>query len=234
MNHPTDREPERRRIRGVRASRERLTHALARAGLRTQAALAEHIADIEGLDTAPRHLVNRVFRELPVDLLSLERIARALDVPAHTLYLTQFRIDGAGSSPPVVDVPPDQGAMRMTPPPFRWWPFVLAGVVGGVLATSLAWSLWAATPFGCGGRAWVRPPHTEHGRLGIVIGRFGHNDGNMGQLYLAATLGNARMFVKEAALAQMPPTEPLLQQYRDLIVRQYGPGGSIDAQPGPD
>lgn len=76
------------RKRGVRASRARLAHALAEAGLKTQAALAERMADLEGLDSAPKDAVSRVFRELPVDPTTIERIARALDVDAHTLYKT--------------------------------------------------------------------------------------------------------------------------------------------------
>lgn len=76
------------RQRGVRASRARLVHALTQAGFRTQAALAERIADIEGLDVPPKDVVNRVFRELPVDPTTVERVARALGVEAHTLYKT--------------------------------------------------------------------------------------------------------------------------------------------------
>ena len=67
---------ESQRKREIRASRARLTHALTAAGLRTQAALAERIADLEGLESAPRDLVNRAFRELPVELQSLERTGR--------------------------------------------------------------------------------------------------------------------------------------------------------------
>ncbi|MEX2258036.1 MAG: tetratricopeptide repeat protein [Woeseia sp.] len=58
------------------------------AGLRTQAALAERIADLEGLEAAPRDIVNRVFREQPVDSQTIERVARALGVEAYTLYKT--------------------------------------------------------------------------------------------------------------------------------------------------
>lgn len=76
------------RRRGVRASRQKLTKALTDAGLKTQAALAERIADLEGLSAAPKDIVNRVFREQPVDAATLERIARALGVEAYTLYLT--------------------------------------------------------------------------------------------------------------------------------------------------
>lgn len=72
----------------MQASRVRLTRALTDAGLRTQVALAERIADIEDLDSAPRDAVSRAFRELPVELTTLERIARALNVDVHTLYLT--------------------------------------------------------------------------------------------------------------------------------------------------
>ena len=77
---------ETQRRRGVRASRAKLTRALTDAGLRTQAALAERIADLEGLETAPKDMVSRAFRELPVELQTLERIARALGVEAWTLY----------------------------------------------------------------------------------------------------------------------------------------------------
>jgi tetratricopeptide (TPR) repeat protein len=77
---------ETQRRRGVRASRAKLTRALTDAGLRTQAALAERIADLEGLDSAPKDMVSRAFRELPVELQTLERIARALGVEAWTLY----------------------------------------------------------------------------------------------------------------------------------------------------
>ncbi len=76
------------RNRGVRASRAKLAHALAEAGLKTQAALAERMADIEGLDAAPKDVVSRVFRELSVDATTVERVARALGVEAYTLYKT--------------------------------------------------------------------------------------------------------------------------------------------------
>lgn len=88
----------------MRASRARLERALAEAGLKTQAALAERIADQEVLDTAPKDLVSRVFRERPVDPQTLERVARALGVQAHTLYrnsedTTVMRSPGAGRRP---------------------------------------------------------------------------------------------------------------------------------------
>ena len=88
------------RTRGIRASRAKLVHALTEAGLKTQVALAERIADIESLETAPKDVVNRVFRELPVDLTTIERVARALGVEAHTLYKTADEEAPAASGPP--------------------------------------------------------------------------------------------------------------------------------------
>ncbi|MDX1499668.1 MAG: tetratricopeptide repeat protein [Woeseiaceae bacterium] len=76
------------RRRGVIASRQKLNAALTMAGLKTQAALAERIAEFEGLDNAPRDAVNRAFREQAVDPQTLERIAQALNVEAWTLYRT--------------------------------------------------------------------------------------------------------------------------------------------------
>ena len=86
------------RKRGIQASRARLTHALALAGLKTQSALAARIADLEGLDAIPKDMVNRAFREHPVEHTSLERIARALDVEAHTLYKTATETPPAEAS----------------------------------------------------------------------------------------------------------------------------------------
>ncbi|MEJ2534073.1 MAG: hypothetical protein P8008_00985 [Gammaproteobacteria bacterium] len=118
---------QRRRLRqrGIRASRVRLEQALADAGLRTQAALAERIADLEGLDAAPKDLVSRVFRERPVDPQTLERVARALGVEAHTLYLTS-------TGPRARRAP--------SPPPARR-PVVL-GALAGAAALALAVIAW--------------------------------------------------------------------------------------------
>ncbi|GHF91437.1 tetratricopeptide repeat protein [Thalassotalea marina] len=76
------------RKRGVRADRKKLEHALFEAGFRTQAALAEEIATAENLESAPKDMVNRVFREIAVSPSSIERIAAVLGVEAYTLYLT--------------------------------------------------------------------------------------------------------------------------------------------------
>ncbi len=84
-----DNENGQHRNRGIRASREKLDSALSNSSLerKTQAALAQKIADIEELDAAPKDLVSRIFREVPVDHQSIARVARALNVEATTLYL---------------------------------------------------------------------------------------------------------------------------------------------------
>jgi tetratricopeptide (TPR) repeat protein len=119
------------RKRGIRASRARLSRALTRAGLRTQAALAERIADIEGLDAAPKDVVNRVFREMPVEPTTLERVARALDVEAHTLYMTS---DDELSAE---DLPADEGEVA-TGRNARM-PVAALVVLGTVLLTTAGW-----------------------------------------------------------------------------------------------
>lgn len=82
-----------------------MTKALTDAGLKTQAALAERIADLEGLEAAPRDIVSRVFREQPVDAATLERVARALEVEAFTLYLgsEEPSYDRPATRPPASD-----------------------------------------------------------------------------------------------------------------------------------
>ena len=119
------------RKRGVRASRARLYHALTAAGLRSQAALAERIADLEELEQAPKDLVSRVFRERPVELQTLERVARALNVEAWELYRTsdepdtpqQAVADAHGENAPATV----QHAADTT----RWVTLLLAGLVIG-------------------------------------------------------------------------------------------------------
>lgn len=115
------------RKRGVRASRAKLTEALTAAGLRTQAALAERIADLEGLDSAPRDAVSRVFRELPVEATTLARVAYALGVEAHTLYLTSDEVTPDEAAPDTSVVPRTRGSGP------GWW-LTAAIAVAAILA----------------------------------------------------------------------------------------------------
>lgn len=103
-----DRNKPRNRRRGVRASRIKLHRSLAEKGLKTQAALAERIAELEGLDAAPTDIVNKVFREQAVDPQTLERVARALGTPSYKLYLTSEDAVAGGAG--LLPAPPVPGA----------------------------------------------------------------------------------------------------------------------------
>ena len=137
MNDPDTRT----RRRGIRASRLKLTKALTAAGLKTQAALAERIADLEGLETAPRDVVSRVFREQPVDAATLERIARALGVEAFTLYLGS---DEPGYERPTTRPPMSEPAAESdraatkAPPPSQEPPRPRAGANKTIWTVSIA------------------------------------------------------------------------------------------------
>jgi tetratricopeptide (TPR) repeat protein len=160
--------PQENRRRGVRASRAKLYHALTEAGLASQAALAERIADIERLDAAPKDTVNRVFRELPVELTTLERVARALGVDAFTLYKTAGEADlgdvtGPWPAAPETAAPPAVAepavAAPAAPAPSRFRPAM--GIAAGmilVLAAAAAW--WLVPVAGDAGDEPVRraPP----------------------------------------------------------------------------
>lgn len=76
------------RKRGVVASRVKLHAAMLNAGIKTQTALADKMADLEGLESPPRDTVNRAFRQESVSPASVARIASALNVEAYTLYLS--------------------------------------------------------------------------------------------------------------------------------------------------
>lgn len=79
-----------KRRRGVVASRSKLEQAKIKAGFKSQADLARAIARNEGADeeSPPKDMVNRVFRGMPVDVHTLERIANALGVSSYSLYLS--------------------------------------------------------------------------------------------------------------------------------------------------
>lgn len=185
MNERTKIVRQRQRIRGVRASRVKLNRAMAEAGIKTQAALAERIADLEGLDSAPKDLVNRVFRGKWVEPLSLERVARALNVPAHGLYLSSDEADEPPATPATPDI--------MTPPspaPTRWrW--IAAGCIGLslLLTTGLAIN-WPSSRQICSIKSFLYGAHSAQDRLGVLISRFKNDPDNLAQSYLAAVFRN--------------------------------------------
>lgn len=189
--------------RGVRASRIKLEQALGNSDLerKTQAALAERIADIEELDAAPKDLVSKVFRELPVDPQTLERVARGLGVEAKTLYLEADETprdigrqamangddggdDGGGTAAVVETAARLSRIARLQTLAFFSLAFSLL-LLGGSLAIRPSGPL-------CGLREAVERSTAEEGRLGFVVARFSGDPDNRAQQYLATSLANDR------------------------------------------
>lgn len=155
-----------RRKRGVSASRVRLYGALADTGLKTQAALAERIADLEGLDTAPKDIVNRVFRELPVELHTLERVARGLGVEAWTLYKSSgdqhiSPAAGAGDPSPAAAPPPWHASRDRR----------LAGAIAAIAIAALLLGAWWVSPLGPQRAGDARPGVTSIAMPALGLGR---------------------------------------------------------------
>lgn len=122
------------RQRGIKASRIKLESALCSAGLKTQAALAEKIADREELDSAPKDLVSKAFRELLIEPQSLERIASALNVEAYTLYLNSADINhAANTEESVISSPKMKTKVKV-----RWFAFFMALLI----VVIAAWRVW--------------------------------------------------------------------------------------------
>jgi Flp pilus assembly protein TadD len=172
------------RRRGVRASRTKLARALTAAGFKTQAALAERIADLEGLESAPKDIVSRVFREQPVDPATLERIARALQTEAHLLYLNADDETEAGaikgdveagvaSEAPLAN--PGAPAESAPPPPaidkrvtLAWQSVALLVGVLAILVTVAGGAVWYWA-----GRDGAGPSVTAAAKLAPLEPRFG-------------------------------------------------------------
>jgi tetratricopeptide (TPR) repeat protein len=131
------------RKRGVRASRAKLYRALTDAGLKTQAALAERIADLEDLESPPKDTISRVFRELPVETQTLERVARALGVEGYQLYLTSEDTltdrDSAASAASAPDEGPNSSVVRAGRSRLIPRLLVYAVLPLAVLATAILW-----------------------------------------------------------------------------------------------
>ncbi len=153
--------------RGVRASRTKLEHALANSDLekKTQIALANRIADQEELDAAPRDLVSRVFREQRVDARSIERVARALGVPAVSLYR-----DGGRKRET-----PDRGRPGHYPGYLISALVALAAIMAVLGALRALQDVPAVAAAGCSVREALQSATTPADRLGVVVARF-HGD----------------------------------------------------------
>jgi len=134
-----------RRRRGVRGSPIKLQQALDASGLRTQTAVAERIADNEGLDNPPRSLVNKVFQGAQVDARSVQRVATALGVDAWSLYASRVESAAvAGSSSSAGESKPAATDANRQPRPFSRPRRPLAWSVGlaMLVMAMVSWRLW--------------------------------------------------------------------------------------------
>ncbi|WP_321396844.1 hypothetical protein [Emcibacter sp.] len=180
----------RTRNRGVRASRIKLEKALAESDLekKTQVALANRIADLEDLEAAPKDLVSKVFRELPVDPQTLERIARALGVEARSLYLSEE----PDLTPPLERIPPPPVPRETAPAWFRpvaLWPTLLMFTVI-VIAVLAVRNLSTNNDLVCRTNEFFNPLRTSSGQLGVVIARFANDPKNRAQEALTSEFLN--------------------------------------------
>jgi len=128
------------RKRGVIASRSKLDKAMLIVGLKTQSNLAEKIAQLEGIKTPPKDMVNRAFRQQPVEQRSLERIAIALNVESYELYLTkEDELNGANQHTDANKSDAQQPPLNSDQAPRRnWLPVALSFAVIVVIA----WLWW--------------------------------------------------------------------------------------------
>lgn len=129
---------------------------------KTQAAIAERIADLEELDTVPRDLVSRVFREQAVDAPSIARIAAALGVDPLTLY----------TDDPHTDDDPKEDEAAGAPPPARrpGLPrmLALAAVVVMTLSGAVALTSFALSSANQHTQAGQRTLHGFYAEIGDV------------------------------------------------------------------
>lgn len=185
-------EGRRQKRRGVRASRVKLERALGESNLgkKTQAALAERIADIEQLDAAPKDLVSKVFRELYVDPQTLERVARALGVDAQSLHLEMTQSHQAGETGVSNREATARGEVASQRPIPRRAAILAAASIAAAFLASVMFVALAVYPADslCGLREAAARPRTAEGMLGLMVTRFADDPDNRAQQYLSATL----------------------------------------------
>lgn len=193
------------RRRGVAASRAKLNQALAASSLpkKTQAALAERIADIEGLDAAPKDLVSRVFRGVPVDAQSLERVARALNVPADSLF------DTSSSPPSSSESTTNSAALQQRlGVAFNAIGPGRLGVVAAVALAALAGVGLALRPVSrCVIGETFASAKVTNGKLGVLIAGFDRDESNRAQEIIASAF---------AADSRLAPEVEIIRTCRKL------------------
>lgn len=169
-----------KKSRGIRGSRIKLEAALAASDLtkKTQTALADAIADHEELDAAPKDLVSKLFRELPVDPQTIERVARILKVDAASLYRSDDVSGFLSKNGQQLPLPNKQK--------FKKIPLILFAVL--VLALGIGFSVKLMAPKNdnmCHDGLVDSGFKTSEKALGIVISRFAGDEWNEAQIMLA-------------------------------------------------
>lgn len=187
----SDGNPQRIKQRGVRASRIKLERALAESDLekKTQAALAERIADIEQLDAAPKDLVSKVFRGRFVDPQTLQRVARALGVDAATLYLeTEGAASGGAAAQHRGDVVTPAALTSIS----RRARLQIAASFASAFMLFALFTALAIRPAGpwCGLREAATRPHAQEGTLGLTVARFANDPENRAQQFIVSALAS--------------------------------------------
>lgn len=146
------------RKRGIRASRLKLQKAMAQAGIKTQTALAEKIADQENLETIPKDFVSRVFREKRVEPHSLERIASILQVDAYTLYATDEAAQTTIVKPPADTTTPAVTPAIEAAKPLHSQPFNRKGLLAVTALCILAIIVYAYSQTAQNAASQPEPP----------------------------------------------------------------------------
>jgi hypothetical protein len=195
--------PDRRR--GVRASPAKLNQALAASDLskKTQAALADRIAEIEGLDAGPKDLVSRVFRGVPIDAQSLERVARALRVPSDSLY--ENGGDAASVTPETA--PPHATAQVSFSSQImaRLRSFdrrVMVTAAIGLAVVVMAGVTFSQPEPRCTLSRAVNPAAVRDGRIGILVARFDNDPGDRAQAAIIEGLADNKSVQASADLVR--------------------------------
>jgi len=165
--------------RGIVASRSKLENALAQSDLpkKTQAALAERIADNENLPSAPKDLVSKAFRELPVDPQTIERIAHTLGVEAYTLYQSS-----TDTLPTRAEKIPSKRTLLI--------PVALSVSIFMFLIGIFAW--YPPASIKCQWQQLSVNVELDPDRLTILLARFGNDESNQVQQYFAQAFANEK------------------------------------------
>ena len=144
------------RIRGVRASHDKVIQAMVNAGVPSQKALACDIAKREGLTNPPTAMVSRVFNEEKVDPLQLARVALALGVPVQSLYhdKQESEEDSLAGEPEQeqnktleIVTEPEIPVVLPAPPAAGKWPrprLIVAAMVSALLLSVAIWYVSAS------------------------------------------------------------------------------------------